>query len=92
MTASFSVSRLSGGVPLLGSQFCCDISGGEVVSGGTLQATVTFTPAVVDTVSVEYLSLICNGSLNKPLLKLIGKCIGTGGPVGRWAGGPVGRD
>ncbi|XP_067459268.1 cilia- and flagella-associated protein 65 [Thunnus thynnus] len=76
VTASFSLSRLSGGVPLLGSEFNCDITRGNVAPGGSLQATVTYTPAVVDTVSVEYLSLNCKGALNKTLLKLTGNCIG----------------
>lgn len=78
VTASFSLSRLSGGVPLLGSEFNCDITRGNVAPGGSLQATVTYTPAVVDTVSVEYLSLNCKGALNKTLLKLTGNCIGRG--------------
>ncbi|KAM7380772.1 hypothetical protein PAMP_004045 [Pampus punctatissimus] len=76
VTASFSLSRLSGGVPLLGSEFSCDITRGKVAPGESLQATVTYTPAVVDTVSVECLSLKCRGALNKTLLKLTGNCIG----------------
>ncbi|XP_053295148.1 cilia- and flagella-associated protein 65 [Pleuronectes platessa] len=76
VTSSFSLSRLSGGVPLLGSEFLCDVTGGEVAPGGSLRATVTFSPAVVDTVSVEYLSLKCSGALNEDQLKLAGSCIG----------------
>lgn len=78
VTASFSLSRLSGGVPLLGSEFSCDITRGKVAPGGSLQVTVTYTPAVVDNVSVECLSLKCRGALNKTLLKLTGNCIGMG--------------
>ncbi|XP_060944050.1 cilia- and flagella-associated protein 65 [Limanda limanda] len=76
VTSSFSLSRLSGGVPLLGSEFLCDVTGGEVAPGGSLRATVTFSPAVVDTVSIEYLSLKCRGALNEDHLKLTGSCIG----------------
>nr|XP_019945243.1 PREDICTED: cilia- and flagella-associated protein 65 [Paralichthys olivaceus] len=76
VTTSFSLSRLSGGVPLLGSEFSCDVSTGKVAPGGSLRATVTFSPAVVDTVSVEYLSLKCRGADNEDLLKLTGSCIG----------------
>lgn len=77
VTASFSVSRLSNGVPLLGSEFSCDVTRGKVAPGGSLRATVTYTPAVVDTVSVDYLSLKCRGALNNILLKLTGNCEGT---------------
>uniref|UniRef100_A0A671V1Z9 Cilia and flagella associated protein 65 n=1 Tax=Sparus aurata TaxID=8175 RepID=A0A671V1Z9_SPAAU len=76
VTESFSLSRLSDEVPLLGSEFSCDVSRGEVAPGGSVQATVTYTPAVVDTVSVEYLALKCRGALNKSQLKLIGNCKG----------------
>ncbi|XP_071368292.1 cilia- and flagella-associated protein 65 [Centroberyx affinis] len=76
VTASFSLSRLLDGVPLLGSEFSCDITRGEVAPGASLRATVTYTPIVVDNVSVEYLSLTCPGALSKPLLKLTGNCIG----------------
>lgn len=78
MSAFFSLSRLSGGVPLFGSEFICDVTKGKVASGGSLRATVTYSPSVVDTVSVEYLSLKCRGALNEPLLKLTGTCIGKG--------------
>ncbi|KAM9346883.1 cilia- and flagella-associated protein 65 [Symphorus nematophorus] len=74
--ASFCLSRLPNGMPLLESEFSCDVTRGEVVPGGSLRATVTFTPAVVDTVSVEYLSLKCKGALNETLLKLTGNCAG----------------
>ncbi|XP_053184754.1 cilia- and flagella-associated protein 65 [Scomber japonicus] len=76
VTASFSLSRLFGGVPLLGSEFSCDITRGKVAPGGSLQVTVTYTPAAVDTVFVEYLSLQCRGALSKTLIKLTGNCIG----------------
>ncbi|XP_042350684.1 cilia- and flagella-associated protein 65 isoform X3 [Plectropomus leopardus] len=76
VTASFSLSRLSSGMPLLGTEFSCDVSRGKVAPGGSLQITVTFTPAEVDSVSVEYLSLKCRGALNKTRLKLTGNCIG----------------
>lgn len=65
-------------MPLLGSEFSCDVTRGNVAPGGSLRATVTFTPAVVDTVSVEYLSLKCRGALNEALLKLTGNCLGRG--------------
>ncbi|KAF7662426.1 hypothetical protein LDENG_00236590 [Lucifuga dentata] len=76
VTASFSLSRLSGGIPLLGSEFSCNATSGTVGPHELLQATVSYTPAVVDTVSVEYLSLNYPGALNKSLLKLTGNCIG----------------
>ncbi|XP_045910743.1 cilia- and flagella-associated protein 65 isoform X2 [Micropterus dolomieu] len=76
VTASVSLSRLSSNVHLLGSEFSCDVTSGKVRPGGSLRATVTYTPAVVDTVSVEYLSLKCRGALNKTLLKLTGNCLG----------------
>ncbi|KAG7241732.1 hypothetical protein INR49_025197 [Caranx melampygus] len=76
VTASFSLSRLSGGLPLFGSEFRCDVSSGKVAPGGSLQATVTFSPDLVDTVSVEYLSVKCRGALNETILKLMGSCIG----------------
>ncbi|XP_040004712.1 cilia- and flagella-associated protein 65 isoform X2 [Xiphias gladius] len=77
VTASFFLSRLSGGVPFFGSEFSCDVSRGKVAPGESLRATVTYSPAVVDTVSVEYLSLKCRGALNETQLKLTGSCIGT---------------
>lgn len=73
---SFTLSRLSGGITLLGSLFTCDITSAEVAPGASVQATVGFTPTTVDTTSVEYLSLICRGAINKSLLKLTGSCIG----------------
>ncbi|XP_047455942.1 cilia- and flagella-associated protein 65 isoform X2 [Mugil cephalus] len=76
VTASFSLSQLSNGIPLCGSEFTCDISRGKVAPGGMVHATVTYSPAAVDTVSVEYLSLKYKGALNETLLKLTGKCIG----------------
>ncbi|KAM3861924.1 LOW QUALITY PROTEIN: cilia- and flagella-associated protein 65 [Diretmus argenteus] len=76
VTASFSLSRLRGGVPLLGAEFSCDVTEGSLVPGASLRASVTYTPTAVDAVSVEYLSLACPGALGKTLLKLTGKCIG----------------
>ncbi|XP_023144688.2 cilia- and flagella-associated protein 65 [Amphiprion ocellaris] len=76
VTVSFSLSPLSGGIPLLGSVFSCDVTRGNVAPGGSLRATVTYSPAIVNTVSVEYLILKCRGALNEPLLKLTGNCIG----------------
>ncbi|KAM9851178.1 cilia- and flagella-associated protein 65 [Aulostomus maculatus] len=76
VTASFSLSCLSGGVPLLGSEFICDITSGKVAPGGSLKVHVTYTPAVANTVSVEYLSLKCSGALNKPVLKFTGNSLG----------------
>lgn len=78
VAASFSLSRLFGGVPLFGSEFTCDVTSGDVVSGGSLRATVTYTPAAVDTVSVEYLSVECRGAVNETLLKLTGTSTGKG--------------
>ncbi|XP_056292370.1 cilia- and flagella-associated protein 65 [Pseudoliparis swirei] len=77
VTGSFSLSPLSSGVPLMESEFVCDVTSGRVAPGGSLRALVTYTPAVVNSVSVEYLTLKCRGALNKNLLKLIGNC---GGP------------
>ncbi|CAJ1071355.1 cilia- and flagella-associated protein 65 isoform X4 [Xyrichtys novacula] len=74
--ASFSVSPLSDREPLLESVFSSDRSRGEVAPGGSLQVTLTYTPAVVDTTSVEYLSLKCRGALSETLLKVTGRCIG----------------
>nr|XP_046260401.1 cilia- and flagella-associated protein 65 isoform X2 [Scatophagus argus] len=76
VTASFSLSRLSNLVPLLGSEFSCDVTKGKVAPGGSLRVMVTYTPAVVDTVSIEYLSLKCRGALKETLLKLSGNCVG----------------
>ncbi|XP_054471804.1 cilia- and flagella-associated protein 65 [Anoplopoma fimbria] len=76
VTASFSISQLSSGVHLLESEFSCSVTRGEVAPGGSLRALVTYTPAVVDSVSVEYLSVKCRGALNETLLKLIGNCVG----------------
>ncbi|XP_060910642.1 cilia- and flagella-associated protein 65 [Labrus mixtus] len=74
--ALFCLSPLSDDVPLLGSLFSCDESRGEVAPGGSFRVTVTYSPAVVDTVSVDYLSLKCSGALNETLLKLTGNAIG----------------
>ncbi|XP_054864810.1 cilia- and flagella-associated protein 65-like, partial [Amphiprion ocellaris] len=52
VTVSFSLSPLSGGIPLLGSVFSCDVTRGNVAPGGSLRATVTYSPAIVNTVSV----------------------------------------
>lgn len=76
VTASFSLSRLPGGVSSFGSEFSCDVTRGKVAPGGSRRVSVTYSPAVVDTVSVEYLSLNCKGALSESLLKLSGRCIG----------------
>ncbi|KAM3608146.1 uncharacterized protein V6R79_020059 [Siganus canaliculatus] len=76
VTTSFSLSLLSNGLTLLGSEFSCDVTEGLVPPGGSLPVTVTYTPAVVDAVSVEYLTLKCRGALSKTLLKLTGDCEG----------------
>ncbi|CAL8240874.1 unnamed protein product [Merluccius merluccius] len=75
VTASFSFSPLRGGTPQLGSEFSCDVSPGEVAPGASLRATVTYTPVVVDTVAVDYLTLMCPGALKKTQLKLTGNSI-----------------
>lgn len=72
------MSQLSGGVLSFGSEFICDVTKGKVLPGGSLRATVTYSPTVVDAVSVEYLSLKCRGALSETLLKLTGTCIGKG--------------
>ncbi|XP_068557648.1 cilia- and flagella-associated protein 65 [Cebidichthys violaceus] len=76
VTASFSLSRLSSGVHLLDSEFSWDVTRCKVAPGGSLRAVVTYTPAVVDSVSVEYLSVKCRGALNETLLKLTGNGVG----------------
>ena len=76
MTASFAFSRLQGGAPRLGSEFSCDVCSGEVAPGASLRATVTYSPGVVDTVAVDYLTVVCPGALNKTQLKLTGTCVG----------------
>ncbi|XP_059896106.1 cilia- and flagella-associated protein 65 isoform X1 [Gadus macrocephalus] len=76
VTASFAFSCLQGGTPQLGSEFSCDVSSGEVAPGSSLRATVHYSPVVVDTVAVDYLTLVCPGALNKTQLKLTGTCIG----------------
>lgn len=60
------------------SEFRCNPTSGTVGPSELLQATVSYTPAVVDAVSVEYMSLECPGALNKTQLKLTGDCIGRG--------------
>ncbi|KAM4558145.1 cilia- and flagella-associated protein 65 isoform 3-T3 [Odontesthes bonariensis] len=61
---------------MLESEFSCDVTKGEVAPGGSLRATATYSPAVVDTFSVEYLTLKYRGALNETQLKLIGNCRG----------------
>ncbi|XP_072300067.1 cilia- and flagella-associated protein 65 [Eucyclogobius newberryi] len=72
----FSVSRLAGGIPLLGSVFGCDMTGAEVAPGASLKAAARFTPSTAKSTSVEYLSLLCKGAISASLLKLTGRCIG----------------
>uniref|UniRef100_A0A8C6VY14 Si:ch1073-349o24.2 n=1 Tax=Nothobranchius furzeri TaxID=105023 RepID=A0A8C6VY14_NOTFU len=64
------------GEAMFTSAFYCDVTRGILPPGGSLRASVTYSPTVVDTVSVEYLSLKYNGSINNPQLTLKGKCIG----------------
>lgn len=78
VTASFSFSPLSDFVPLSGPEFSCDVTEGKMGPGESLPATVTYKPTVVDTTSVEYLSLRCRGALSETLLKLTGSCVGMG--------------
>lgn len=78
MTARFSLLCLSDGLPLQRSEFSCDVSQGEVAPGGSLRATVTYTPAVVDRVSVDYLSLKYRVLENVTQLKMTGSCLGRG--------------
>lgn len=65
-------------MPLSGLEFSCDVTSGEVASGGSVGATVTYSPIVADNASVQYLSLKCRGTLNETLLKLTGSCVGEG--------------
>ncbi|KAF3842925.1 hypothetical protein F7725_001774 [Dissostichus mawsoni] len=76
VTARFSLLCLSNGLPLQRSEFSCDVTQGEVAPGGSLRATVTYTPAVVDRVSVDYLSLKYRGLENVTQLKMTGNCLG----------------
>ncbi|KAJ0070042.1 hypothetical protein NL108_000306, partial [Boleophthalmus pectinirostris] len=71
-----TLSRLPGGIPLLGSVFGCDLTRAEVAPGATLKAKASFTPTTVNSTSVEYLSLLYRGAINTSLLKLTGNCIG----------------
>lgn len=63
-------------VTVLSSVFSFDVTKGKVAPGGSLRASVTYSPTVVDTVSVDYLCLKYRGALKKTQLKLTGKCIG----------------
>lgn len=76
VAASFSLLHQSELVPLLESEFSCDVTRGTLLPGESVPATVTYTPAVVDTVSVEYLSLKCSGGLSETRLKVTGQCEG----------------
>ncbi|XP_070400520.1 cilia- and flagella-associated protein 65 isoform X3 [Nothobranchius furzeri] len=75
VSVHFSLSPLPA-VAMFTSAFYCDVTRGILPPGGSLRASVTYSPTVVDTVSVEYLSLKYNGSINNPQLTLKGKCIG----------------
>uniref|UniRef100_H3C1V3 Uncharacterized protein n=1 Tax=Tetraodon nigroviridis TaxID=99883 RepID=H3C1V3_TETNG len=79
VTASFCLSMLTDWAPLSGLEFSCPDTEGEVVPGGSVHPNVTYTPTVVDSASVHYLSLKCRGSLSEPLLKLTGSCVGKPG-------------
>lgn len=81
VTAAFSLSHLSGGLSLLGSVFSSDVTSGEVPPGGSQRVGVTYSPVVVDYVSVEYLSLKCRGAPIETLIKLTGRCTGRRAPV-----------
>ncbi|KAK5609720.1 hypothetical protein CRENBAI_024656 [Crenichthys baileyi] len=76
VNVSFSLSRLSGGAAMFGSDFSWDVTSGKMTPGGSQQVLVTYSPAVVDIVSVEYLFLSYRGALSKTQIKLTGKCIG----------------
>ncbi|KAM4561619.1 cilia- and flagella-associated protein 65 [Fundulus diaphanus] len=71
-----SLSRLPGGAALYGSDFSWDVPSGKIAPGGSLQVSVTYSPTVVEIVSVEYLFLNYKGALSKTQIKLMGKCIG----------------
>ncbi|XP_027877734.1 cilia- and flagella-associated protein 65 isoform X2 [Xiphophorus couchianus] len=72
----FSLSQLPGAVAIFGPHFSWDVTSEKIVPGGSVQVLVTYSPTVVDIVSVEYLSLNYRGSLSKSQVKLIGKCMG----------------
>ncbi|XP_061578921.1 cilia- and flagella-associated protein 65 [Cololabis saira] len=74
---SFSLSRLPEMVPVFGSEFSCDVTRGKVAPGRSLRASVTYSPTVVDTVSVDYLALKYKGALEETQLKLTGTCTGA---------------
>lgn len=77
VATSFTLSLLTDWVPLTGLEFTCDMTDGEVVPGGSVWANVSFTPTVVDSSSIQYLSLKCRGAVIETLLKLSGGCIGS---------------
>lgn len=77
VTTSFTLSLLTDWVPLTGLEFTCDMTDGEVVPGGSVCANVSFTPTVVDSSSIQYLSLKCRGAVIETLLKLSGGCKGS---------------
>ncbi|XP_037542268.1 cilia- and flagella-associated protein 65 [Nematolebias whitei] len=76
VNVSFSLTQVPGVETLFEPEFSCDITSAELAPGGSRQATVTYSPTVVDTVSVDYLSLKYGGTLTESQLKLTGKCIG----------------
>lgn len=76
VNVSFSLTQAPGVETLFEPEFSCDITSAELAPGGSRQATVTYSPAVADTVSVVYLSLKYGGALTESQLKLMGKCIG----------------
>lgn len=76
VNVSFSLTQVPGVETLFEPEFSCDITSAELAPGGSRQATVTYSPAVADTVSVVYLSLKYGGALTESQLKLTGKCIG----------------
>ncbi|XP_054888132.1 cilia- and flagella-associated protein 65 isoform X2 [Poeciliopsis prolifica] len=76
VTVWFSLSQLPGAVAIFGSHFSWDVTSEKIMPGDSIQVLVTYSPTVVDIVSVEYLSLNYRGSLSKSQVKLIGKCMG----------------
>lgn len=84
VTTSFTLSLLTDWAPLTGLEFTCDMTDGEVVPGGSVWANVSFTPTVVDSSSIQYLSVKCRGAVMETQLKLSGGCIGSRGTTHTW--------
>uniref|UniRef100_A0A3P9M2X1 CFAP65 fourth Ig-like domain-containing protein n=1 Tax=Oryzias latipes TaxID=8090 RepID=A0A3P9M2X1_ORYLA len=76
-TDSCSVLLQGGGMNEKGqTKFSCDVTEGVLAPGASVQASVTYSPAEVDAVSVEYLSLTYRGALSNAQIKLTGRCTG----------------